>query len=180
MIRRIVMLAGVLAFGGWSHLAAQDSVWSRLTHRPNCPPTESCPWRPGLLWDTTNAMPRYPAVLKAVGVGGHVVVEITVDATGRVDSAAIRTEGSTQRGFHAPALAAVKTWRFGFSEAPGRPAAPIPMTFHLIFAIDEGCPGSDKTSYAWASRGAAPELIVLTCPGKLVPRDQVRPMNGPG
>lgn len=160
-------------------LPAQDSAWSWLTSRPNCPPAESCPWRPGLLWDTTNVMPRYPEVMRAVGITGYVDLTFGVDSTGHVDPRSVRVDSSTNRAFEPRAVAAVKGWQFESSAAPGRPTAPIPMRFRLVYALVHGCRG-EPDFYAWGPRGARHELIVLACEARLVPRDQIRPMNGPG
>lgn len=177
------MMAGLLLVTGLGTapaLTAQDSAWSRLTHRPACPPAESCPWRPGLLWDTTNVMPRYPEVMRQVGIAGSVDFTFAVDSSGRVDPNSIQVVRSTNRAFEPPTFVAAKQWRFELSEAPGRPHDPIPMQFRMRFAIEEGCAGSSRTSHAWLARDARPELLFLVCPIRLVPRDQIRPINGPG
>jgi protein TonB len=56
------------------------------------------------------ASPQYPYALKASGITGNVMVEFTVDETGRVLNPHVLS--SSHPEFEAPSLRAVQTWRF--------------------------------------------------------------------
>lgn len=62
--------------------------------------------------------PRYPADLRQQNIAGQVVVEFIVDQDGNVPHAVIVS--SSRREFEAPALEAVKSWRFDAGLKGGR------------------------------------------------------------
>ncbi|WP_221031125.1 energy transducer TonB [Actomonas aquatica] len=61
--------------------------------------------------------PEYPRKLQIKGITGMVVLELIVDDTGKVDSAAVVK--STEDDFNAPSLEAVKNWRFRPAQKDG-------------------------------------------------------------
>jgi periplasmic protein TonB len=62
------------------------------------------------------SMPRYPAVLRAIGVEGIVEMEFVVDTTGRADLATARIISSPDERFTAAVRSALRDTRF----VPGR------------------------------------------------------------
>jgi len=66
----------------------------------------------------TSIAPVYPVELKQAGVGGEVVVDFVVDATGKVRNAYVVS--SSQREFERPALEAVNQWTFDAGQKGGR------------------------------------------------------------
>ena len=79
--------------------------------------------------------PFYPAVLRSTGTEGRVVVEFTVDTSGRVTSATVLS--STQREFEDETIRAVMKWRFEPGRRNGR-AVPFRMTVPLEFRLSDG------------------------------------------
>ena len=63
--------------------------------------------------------PVYPASLRRAGVEGRVVLVFVVDEQGQVQDP--RVEQSTRPEFEAPALEAVRKWRFRPAQKDGRP-----------------------------------------------------------
>lgn len=63
--------------------------------------------------------PVYPPALRRAGVEGRVVVVFVVDEQGRVQDA--RVEQSSRPEFEAPALEAVRKWRFRPGQKEGKP-----------------------------------------------------------
>ena len=77
--------------------------------------------------------PDYPATLRQAGVGGRVMVELEVNAEGRV----VRADALhyTHREFAEPAVRAVKKWRFEAGRRNGQ-AVPFRMTVPIEFGIE--------------------------------------------
>lgn len=76
--------------------------------------------------------PRYPAEAKMRGLDGEVVVEFTVDESGRVTSC--RVVSSSSREFESAAVNAVKQWRFEPGRRNGRVvrfSMAVPVMFRL-------------------------------------------------
>ena len=76
--------------------------------------------------------PEYPLSLRQAGIEGQVLVEFSVDTTGRVVTA--RVVRATHRGFEAAALRAVLKWRFEPGRREGRPVSfrmMVPIGFSL-------------------------------------------------
>lgn len=63
--------------------------------------------------------PVYPAALRRAGVEGRVVLLVVVDEQGRVEEA--RVERSSRPEFEAPALEAIRKWRFRPGMKDGQP-----------------------------------------------------------
>jgi len=66
------------------------------------------------------ARPRYPESLRAAGLGGRVLVQFSVDTTGRVDPQAVRVLESTHELFSRAVLEVLPRYRFIPAEANGR------------------------------------------------------------
>lgn len=64
--------------------------------------------------------PRFPRDLQRAGIGGSVSLVFVVDRDGAVRD--IRVESSDYRALEAPAIDAVRTWRFLPGEHQGQPA----------------------------------------------------------
>jgi protein TonB len=93
-------------------------------------------------WDTreilmhvlTKSAPPYPEALRSAGVDGHVLVEFTVDTTGRVDPNSIRVVESTHELFTRAVREALAGFRFVPAQAAGRRVsalAQMPFEFHI-------------------------------------------------
>jgi TonB family protein len=67
--------------------------------------TDDARFEPAVL--ISQPIPKYPPVLREIGLSGRVVLQFVVDTTGRVDSASIRVMESTNDGFEAPARESV-------------------------------------------------------------------------
>jgi protein TonB len=81
---------------------------------------------------TAQIPPDYPSALRQAGIGGEVLVEFSVDATGRVLSA--RVLKSTRREFEEPTLRAVQRWHFEPGKRNGR-AVPFRMVVPVDFSV---------------------------------------------
>jgi protein TonB len=80
----------------------------------------------------SSAKPRYPEVLRQSGVGGRVLVQFTVDTTGRVDLASVRVMQSTHDLFTQAVRSALASFRFRPAEVNGkRTAALAEMPFEF-------------------------------------------------
>lgn len=74
--------------------------------------------------------PEYPSQLKRDGVSGMVVVNVVIEADGSVADVEVRK--STNSEFDAPALEAVKNWRFKPAKKDGnaiRSKVALPLKF---------------------------------------------------
>ncbi|HVX40977.1 MAG TPA: energy transducer TonB [Gemmatimonadaceae bacterium] len=80
------------------------------------------------------ATPRYPESLRDAGVDGEVLVQFTVDTSGRVDASTIRVLRSTHGLFTRAVLDALRRFRFAPAVVGGRrvPAlAEMPFEFRI-------------------------------------------------
>jgi protein TonB len=98
--------------------------------------TDSRDWdvREVLMHIVAKTPPRYPESLRSAGVDGHVLVEFTVDTTGRVDVGHMRVVESTHELFTRAVRDALGGFRFLPAQAGGRrvPAlARMPFEFHI-------------------------------------------------
>jgi protein TonB len=83
---------------------------------------------------TAQIPPDYPSSLRSAGIGGEVLVEFTVDATGRVLGAQVIK--STRHEFEAPTIRAVLRWRFEPGKRNGRPV-PFRMVVPVDFSVGD-------------------------------------------
>lgn len=168
-----VVLGSICVLGAATPGAAQDASpgLSRIRPVPSqCHPEPPCTAPVGLIWDSTNAAPTYTPAMRAVGIGGEVVLTFGVREDGRVDSNSIDIVRASNQAFVPSALAAVRSWRFD-AVAAGRPAGLLPVEIHLIYAHGGVCEGTQSVRHTgWAARN---QLVVGTCSVRL-PRDQVR------
>jgi len=77
---------------------------------------------------------RYPAVLRAAGVTGEVVVEYVVDPGGRVDTSAVRAVAFTHPDFVPPIREALAGVRFTPARRAGAPVA-VRVRQRIVFEI---------------------------------------------
>jgi protein TonB len=78
--------------------------------------------------------PRYPEMLRSAGVSGRVLVQFTVDTTGRVDLSTVRVVQSAHDLFSAAVLDVLPRYRFAPAEVNGRHVrmtAQMPFDFEL-------------------------------------------------
>lgn len=76
--------------------------------------------------------PSYPIDLRRDGVTGMVALRVEIDEQGSVTSCTVTK--STNAGFEAPALQAVRNWKFKPAQKDGVPvktALVLPITFSL-------------------------------------------------
>ena len=79
-------------------------------------------------------VPPYPALLRAAGVEGHVMVQVVVDTTGRPEPGSLRVVESTNRGFDAAAVATIRGALFRPGRVWGRAVrvlVQVPVAFRL-------------------------------------------------
>ena len=77
---------------------------------------------------------HYPAVLRAAGVTGEVVVEYVVDQAGRVDTSAVRAVAFTHPEFVPPIREALAGVRFTPARRAGAPVA-VRVRQRIVFEI---------------------------------------------
>jgi protein TonB len=83
---------------------------------------------------TSQIPPDYPSSMRQAGIDGQVLVEFTVDSTGRVMTA--RVLKSTQSDFEAATIRAVLRWRFEPGKRDGR-AVPFRMVVPVRFSLGQ-------------------------------------------
>lgn len=144
-------------------LAAQDDFgpWLRVIQPRVCAAVDVCAPRSGLIWDSSNVVPRYPEVLKAAGIGGDVEVSFRVFRDGAVDPASVRMVRRSHGALQWLAIGAVRQWRFG-TAVDRRPSEADRVRLQLLFAHEGLCrPGDEGTQRtAWATDY---QLVVSTC-----------------
>jgi protein TonB len=78
--------------------------------------------------------PRYPERLRAMGIGGRVVVRFVIDTTGRVEAEGVQVMASSHADFEAAVLAVLPRLRFRPAEWRGkqvRMQAVMPFEFEM-------------------------------------------------
>lgn len=167
------MLAVIVGLAAAAPAAAQATQgdWSRILRDRTCTPEIACPPRAGMVWDSTNTGPRYPEVLKQVGIGGEVVVSFTVNADGAVDTNSVSVVRTSSQAFTGMAIQAVRRWRFRADSGQRLPAS-VSAQVQLIFSHEGSC--GDATSQQRMGWAAWNQLVTRTCV-RSIPRDQVRP-----
>ena len=98
--------------------------------------TESRDWdvRELLMHVVTQGKPRYPESLRNAGVDGRVLVEFSVDTTGRIDMASVKILDSTHELFTRAVRDALGNFRFRPAEVGGHHVAALaqmPFEFHV-------------------------------------------------
>jgi protein TonB len=91
------------------------------------PQTESRDWdvRELLMHVISQGRPRYPEALRSAGVDGRVLVQFSVDTTGRVDPASVKILESTHDLFSRAVRDALGSFRFRPAEVGGRRVAAL-------------------------------------------------------
>lgn len=167
----VLSVVGVILAAPPASAQGASTEWSRILRERWCHPEQPCPPRQGLVWDTANASPRYPEVLRGVGVGGEVVLSFTVGTTGAVNPASVTVVRTSNRAFNDVAITAVHGWRFG-ADGEQRIPESVPVQLHLIFAHHGVCPtDDDRQRIGW---GAGNQLVVSGCVRR-VPRNRLTP-----
>jgi protein TonB len=114
---RFISLLTVLLLCLPFRLAADDTIYTKVDVNPV--PVKTPP-------------PDYPESMKRQGVSGVVAVSIVIDETGTVISATVSK--SSQPEFEAPAINAVKKWKFKPAQKDGAPVkmkVTVPIRFNL-------------------------------------------------
>jgi protein TonB len=99
------------------HLFADDTVYTKVDVNPV--PVKTPP-------------PEYPQAMRRQGISGVVAVSIVIDEKGVVTSTSVAK--SSQPEFEAPAVDAVKKWKFKPAQKDGAPVkmkVTIPIRFNL-------------------------------------------------
>lgn len=125
-------LADSIVIGG-SPGSATDAVGSIFDAQPTTSPRA---WDATevLMHVTTPARPRYPEPLRRAGIEGRVLVEFTVDTTGRVEPGSVRILASTHELFTAAVREALGEMRLRPAEVGGKKTAALadmPFEFRL-------------------------------------------------
>lgn len=164
-------LAVALVVGLPLPLLAQGpaSDWARVIRHRDCHPADACPPRRGMVWDTTNAAPAYPEVLRAVGIGGDAEIAFHVRADGTVEPGSVTAVRASHPVFQRSAIEAARRWRFG-TELAGRPAEAISLRMHLIFSQIGPCRGGGPTQQVGVA--AEHQLVIAACASG-IPRTRV-------
>lgn len=69
----------------------------------------------------TGPQPQYPEVMRSVGIEGVVRLRFVVGTDGNVESSTVQVVSSTNKAFEAPAVAAIKKWKFKPAKIRGQP-----------------------------------------------------------
>jgi protein TonB len=99
------------------HLKADDTIYTKVDINPV--PVKTPP-------------PEYPDAMKRQGVSGVVAVSIIIDEKGVVTSTTVAK--ASQVEFEAPAMEAVKKWKFKPAQKDGAPVkmkVTVPIRFNL-------------------------------------------------
>ncbi|MFT3784140.1 MAG: energy transducer TonB [Nibricoccus sp.] len=113
-----LLITGLLSFVP-SQLRADDTIYTSVDINPV--PVRTPP-------------PEYPSEMKRAGVVGVVAITIVIDEKGTVASANVAK--STDSGFNAAALAAIKKWTFKPGKKDGVPVK-TKVTIPLRFDLDD-------------------------------------------
>lgn len=111
----IMLFAATLALP----LLADDTIYTKVDVNPV--PVKTPP-------------PEYPYTMKREGTSGVVAVSIVVDEKGAVASCTVAK--STHADFEAPALEAIKKWKFKPAQKDGVPVK-MKLTVPLRFNLEE-------------------------------------------
>lgn len=65
--------------------------------------------------------PAYPEVMRSVGIEGVVRLRFVVGTDGNVEASTVQVVSSTNKAFEAPAVAAIKKWKFKPAKIRGQP-----------------------------------------------------------
>jgi TonB family protein len=103
-------------------------------------------------------------------MGGDVVLAFRVGEDGAVDPTSVTVVRASNRAFSAPALEAVRGWRFG-TEAAGRPSMVEPVQVHVLFAHEGACTGS--LGARWIGWAGVNQVVIGAC-AATIPRSQLR------
>jgi TonB family protein len=165
-MRRVLFLFSTLALPALAE--AQDAALGTIVDtRINryCHPPDECVLRGALLWDSANVAPRYPEIMRSVGIQGEARAEFLVRPDGSVDPASVVIPRVTNQAFQQLVIHAIRTWKFRVA-ASERPGAAIPAAVTIVFALADRCPAgltAPITSLDTTDRGA--RLIVMDCHG---------------
>ena len=146
-------------------VGAQQSDPSRIIDaRINryCHPPDDCVLRGALLWDSTNVTPRYPEIMRSVGIDGEAALTFRVLPNGTVDPQSITYQHLSNRAFDEPIRAAVRQWKFrvASSDEP----KPVTTGIEIVFAFIDKCRddlGSPMSAMIANQRST--RLMVLVC-----------------
>jgi TonB family protein len=128
--------------------------------------------RGALLWDSTNAIPRYSEIMRSVGIESDADVKFSVRPDGTVDPASIEVSRLTNRAFEQSIHDAVRTWKFRVATSD-RVTEPIPTALELMFVLAYDCDGlGHRTLSALSTHRNPARLLILACAPVLVYRSQ--------
>jgi protein TonB len=113
----LLLLAGLLCLP--LRLTADDTIYTKVDINPV--PIKTPP-------------PDYPVEMKRQSTAGVVAITIVIDETGVVTSSTVAK--SSHPDFEAPALAAIKKWKFKPAQKDGAPVK-IRVTIPIRFSTEE-------------------------------------------
>lgn len=147
--------------------------------RPTCGTAADerpCSFMVTLAWDSMPPVPRFPPALFSAGMRGEVRVRFGVDSSGRVDSATIAVQSSTNRAWNEPVTKAVARWSVAVPDTRAT-RAPWQQEVTVRFQADApDCPVNVRQKPPIASWSVAPDpvLTIAGCPVR-ISRDRLRP-----
>ncbi|MDX2262314.1 MAG: energy transducer TonB [Gemmatimonadales bacterium] len=147
--------------------------------RPTCGSAGSerpCSFMVALAWDSMPPVPRFPPALFSAGIRGEVRVRFGVDSSGRVDSATIVVQSSTNRAWIEPVTKAVARWSVAVPDTRAA-RAPWQQEVTVRFQADApDCPVNVPAKLPIASWSVTPDpvLTIAGCPAR-ISRDRLRP-----
>ncbi|HRP08554.1 MAG TPA: TonB family protein [Gemmatimonadales bacterium] len=81
--------------------------------------------------------PRYPEVMKSVGIEGVVQLRFVVGTNGRAEANSIQVVSSTNKAFEQPAIDAIRQWRFSPAKLRGQPVRQL-VQQNVRFSLQRG------------------------------------------
>jgi len=182
-MRALIPLLAVMAVAGCARQQPTTSVAMRprpsVAMRPTCG-TEAderpCSFMVAVAWDSAPAVPRFPPLLLAAGMSGEVKVRFGVDSSGRVDSATIAVQSTTNRAWNEPVMKAVARWSVAVPDKRAARAAWRQEVTVRFQGDAPDCPVNVPQKPPVATWRVTPDpvLTIASCPAR-ISRDRLRP-----
>jgi len=182
-MRLLFQFLAVMAVAGCARHEPSTSVamppTPSVAMRPTCGSAGSerpCSFMVALAWDSVPPVPRFPPALFSAGMRGEVRVRFGVDSSGRVDSATIAVQSSTNRAWIEPVTKAVARWSVA---VPDTRAARATWRQEVTVRFESNppdCPLGVRQQPLVATWRVTPDpvLTISGCPAR-ISRDQLRP-----
>lgn len=174
-MRALMPLLAVMSVTG----CARHRPTTSVAMRPSCGTTGSerpCSFMVALAWESAPPVPRFPPALLSAGMSGEVKVRFGVDSSGRVDSATIAVQSSTNRAWIEPVTKAVARWSVAVPDTRAARATWRQEVTVRFRGDAPDCPVNvpQKPPVATWSVTPDPVLTIAACPAR-ISRDRLRP-----